>query len=273
MENKVIYFSLVLYNHKFEYIKPLLESIKGLSLAFKKSNKLTLLIHDNSCSDYISPIDLYKYNIYFNIFYSRNYKNIGFGAGHNSNLMGLKDISNDSLFIITNPDIDFKDYLLMPLLDLLFCTSKYSCVTPLVRNALGKIQFGVKRNPTILSLILGRFSFLNSFEIFKRYMINHNFRNFNYEKDVINSQCLPGCFLIVRPKVFNLIGGFNEIFFLHMEDADFVRRCSVYGETCHIPLGEVHHRWERGSHKSLKQNLYLLISSYLYFKCWGFKLY
>ena len=144
-------------------------------------------------------------------------------------------------------------------------------MTPLVRNQYKKIQYGVKRNPTILSLLLGRFTFLQKVKIFNRYMFFHSFRNFNYEKDTINSQCLPGCFLITRPEVFNLIGGFNEMFFLHMEDSDFVRRCSDHGETCHIPLGEVKHLWERGSHSSLKQTLYLIHSVYLYFKYWGVK--
>jgi len=65
------------------------------------------------------------------------------------------------------------------------------------------------------------------------------------------------------------VGGFSEQYFLHFEDADIVRKLSMYGYTKHVPLGRVTHGWARGSHTSPSQILSLMRSYLIYSIIWG----
>ena len=245
--NRVI-FSLVLYKQSFTEIKELISSIAS----FEKSSKIfniytTLLIHDNSPK----PLDMANLNNFKFICYKFNKKNIGFGSGHNKNLLNIRCNLSD-IYIVINPDIVF-DHLTLLKFVRKFINTEPVCTSPLIRNLNGQIQYSVKSDPTFLSLILGRVSFLQKIRFFK-----------------IKSSYLSGCFLLIKAKIYKKINGFDSRYFLHLEDADFTRMCSKYGLVLHDPSCTITHKWARGSHKSIKQMFYLIISLYKYFSKWGF---
>ena len=260
-----VIFSLVLYNHNFEDIKKLISSISKFEKSGKNYNLNTqLLIHDNSPHSSIKNFFCrYKF-----IKYRFNGRNIGFGRGHNLNLLNYNYELSD-IFIIINPDIEFNNICLIKFVQQ-FINSDSLCTAPLIRDSNGLIQYSAKSNPTFLSLLLGRFNFLQKIDIFKNYYIKHTNRHFDYTKDIINSSYLSGCFLLVKSHIYQKIEGFDPIFFLHLEDADFARKCSQYGKVIHNPSCTITHSWARGSHKSFKQMFYLIISTLKYFKKWGF---
>ena len=260
-----VIFSLVLYNQEFEEIEDLISSIYSFEKLGKNYNFEThLLIHDNGSNSIIENlINRYKF-----IKYKCNGKNIGFGNGHNSNLLNYGYESSD-IYIIVNPDIEFNSRCLIKFVQQ-FINSDFLCTAPLIRDSRGFIQYSAKTNPTVLSLLLGRFKMLQKINIFKKYYIKHTNRYQNYTKDKIKSSYLSGCFLLVKSNIYKKIQGFDPIFFLHLEDADFTRKCSQYGKVIHNPSCTITHRWARGSHKSFKQMFYLLISTFKYFKKWGF---
>ena len=70
--------------------------------------------------------------------------------------------------------------------------------------------------------------------------------------------------------IYLKVKGFDNRYFLHLEDADFTRMCSYHGIVIHDPTLKVIHKWARGSHKSIRQMLCLLISLFKYFRKWGF---
>ena len=260
-----ITFSLVLYKHKFSEIEKLIFSISSFEKLGKNNNlKTRLLIHDNSPNSLIENL-ICKYKF---IEYKCNGKNIGFGNGHNSNLLSY-DYEYSDIYIIVNPDIEFNGLSLIKFVKE-FINSDFICTAPLIRDSRGFIQYSAKLNPTILSLLLGRFKLLQKINIFKNYYIKHTNRDIDYTKEKIKSSYLSGCFLLVKSNIYKKIQGFDPIFFLHLEDADFTRKCSQYGKVIHNPSCTITHRWARGSHKSFKQMFYLLISTFKYFKKWGF---
>lgn len=260
-----ITFSLVLYKHKFSEIDKLIFSISSFEKLGKNNNlKTRLLIHDNSPNSLIENL-ICKYKF---IEYKCNGKNIGFGNGHNSNLLSY-DYEYSDIYIIVNPDIEFNGLSLIKFVKE-FINSDFICTAPLIRDSRGFIQYSAKLNPTILSLLLGRFKLLQKINIFKNYYIKHTNRDFDYTKEKIKSSYLSGCFLLVKSHIYQKIKGFDPIFFLHLEDADFTRKCSKYGKVIHNPSCTITHRWARGSHRSLIQMFYLFISTLKYFKKWGF---
>lgn len=260
-----VIFSLVLYKQKFEEIEDLITNIVDFYIEGKNLKISTeLIIHDNSPF----PINTNIFSNYKFIRYNFYGKNIGFGKGHNKNLLNKKYFNSD-IYIVINPDIQFNAKNLIEFV-IEFINSNIVCSAPLIRNLEGSIQYSVKNNPTLLSLILGRLGLLQKISIFKKYYIKHTNQNLDYTKDKIPSKYLSGCFLMVKARIYRKINGFDSRYFLHLEDADFTRMCSEFGMVIHNPNCTVFHGWARGSHKSLKQMFFLMISVFKYFKKWGF---
>jgi GT2 family glycosyltransferase len=200
-----------------------------------------------------------------------NAPNVGFASANNFNACFLLyDLSE--LFVVVNPDTSFFSSELAPLLYWVLDHKKVSCAAPLVINPGGATQCSAKHNPTFLSLLLGRLPALTALPFFASYDFWHRNLGSCYEKDVISSTYLSGCFLVIPSLSFREVGGFSASYFLHLEDADIVRRLSGVGLTVHNPVGKVSHRWARGSHKSLFQTLHLLRSIVVYAFSWGMNL-
>ena len=215
----------------------------------------------------------YKINKFFLCDYHKSKINLGFGKGNNKNYERVLNPSKNDFFVIINPDISFIPEELIPAFEFIKKDKKIVCVAPLIKNKKGNIQYSVKRNPTLLGLFLGRFNIFCTLPMFKKYMRAFKNKQFDYTKEIIKSTNLSGCFLIIRNWAFSKINGFDERFFLHVEDADIVRRLSFYGKTLHYPYGKVTHRWARGSHHSFKQQYHLILSMVKYFKIWGLKIF
>lgn len=267
-----IFFSLVLYNHTVPSIEPLLSSIGSLQSTYFCLD-CKLFLYDASQSrfstqevEYLTslahPVDI----DYF------SGPNIGYGMANNANFTRITEDS-PFLFVVVNPDVYFSPESLYPLLEWAFSNPSVSCTAPLIVNHLEQIQYSAKRNPTFLSLLLGRFSVLERFKPFLLYAEWHKHLHLDYSTETVVSTYLSGCFLLIPGHYFRAVGGFSSSFFLHLEDADLVRKLSSVGLTVHNPLGKVYHLWARGSHKSLLQMWHLTNSYFSYIKAWGFDLF
>ena len=226
-----LFFSLVLYKQTFDDIYPLLMSIEKLNNLYQ--DRVFLSIHDNT----------------------------------NSSLRFKK---ND-LFIISNPDTYFDPYELKKFIDFFLDQKNIVCANPLIRNKDYSIQYSSKRNPTFLSLLVGFLPFLLKIKMLREYDFFHKNKDKDYVNQTFEASFLSGSFLVVKSNIFKKVGGFTDSYFLHLEDADLVRKCSLHGETAHLPKGEIIHTWNRGSHKSLFQISHVIRSMAIYFYTWGFK--
>lgn len=262
-----VIFSLVLFKQNLDIISPLFVDVdKFYNFGLKNNIKTFFYIYDNS------PFRNNDINKLINkeyISYKFDSSNLGYGRAHNKNLLKNNNSSSNTVFIVVNPDISFNYLDLFNYLHN-FVESKYLCVAPLIVNERGEIQYSAKKNPTLLSLLIGRFKSLKSLKIFDNYQKIHVNAMRNYKKEKIQSSYLSGCFLIIKSTIYTKVKGFDNRYFLHLEDADFTRMCSSYGIVIHDPSLKVIHKWARGSHKSLRQMLCIFISLVKYFKKWGF---
>ena len=265
-------FSLVLYRHSIGDILPLLRSLA--SLAFDRLDyQVLLVIYDASPVGFPIPCitEIADALLGVRLLHQKG-ENIGFGSANNLNYKRAF-LDDDDLFIVVNPDISFVPQELSPLLDWLQANSAHvSCVSPLIANESGDIQYSAKRNPTFLSLLLGRISLLRRLKFFARYDSWHKNLSHDYRGSCIDCSYLSGSFLVVPSFYYSRVGGFCESFFLHLEDADLVRRLSNVGRTLHNPIGRVTHLWARGSHRSVSQMILLARSYLVYCGIWGFSI-
>lgn len=189
--------------------------------------------------------------------------NIGFGAAHNLILEGL-----DSRYhVIMNPDIYLQDgRALLILMDYLDSHPEVGMVVPKIIDEQGELQFLCRRNPTILDLFL-RFIPGN---LWSRRQDYHTMKDQDYNTS-FEVEFASGCFMMIRTKLFKQLGGFDDQFFLYVEDADLTRRVNMISKTVYVPQAIVCHAWQRASYSNPAMAKIHLKSLLHYFRKWGFR--
>lgn len=243
--------SLVLYHNPSE-------QFEGAIKSFLASGDGHLYIVDNSTAPLTS--------VFFDhprVRYLFAGQNLGFGRAHNLALNSLVEDSDFHLFL--NPDIVFEGDVL-PILQKYMMESGAGAVMPRIEYPDGRIQNLCKMLPTPFDLIVRRFVPVKSLRrrVDDRYVISEVPQD---KPSVVPS--LSGCFLLVRRSAIEKVGGFDERFFMYMEDIDLVRRVGDFFPTVYYPMVVVVHAFEKGSYKNFRLLRYHVQSAYRYFSKWG----
>lgn len=198
---------------------------------------------------------------YPDVSYLKTGQNLGFGGGHNKVLPLL-----DSRFhAIVNPDI----LLCMDALDVLMHfmeDEKIGMSVPRIVDEQGKLLSVYRRELTVWDMFLRMF--LKG--AFQKRQAYHTMQDMDYDRP-FEVPFAQGSFLVVRTELFRQLGGFDERFFLYMEDADLCRRVNQVSKLWYCPDATVIHKWERGSHKNKKLFMIHVKSMIAYFCKWGWK--
>jgi hypothetical protein len=243
--------SIVLYNHTWEAVGPLVESL----LTVESLNELYLI--DNSPS----PSPAFSESGARYIFTGSNR---GYGAAHNIALR--KSIQRDIPYhLVINPDIELNPAILTEMLEYLNHNSDTGLLMPRVVYPDGSLQYLCKLIPTPTDLLLRRF--LPSKLAHKR-MLRFEMRNTGY-REIMEVPYLSGCFMLVRTSTLKEAGLFDERFFMYPEDIDLTRRIHRRYKTLFYPAVTVIHRHEKSSYKSFRMLLIHLINLARYFNKWG----
>ena len=268
-------FTLVIYNNSPEEVSPLITSINYLNKINSVNYKIYLSIHDNGSKNNLDHFINSKLEAGITKLYHNSKSNLGFGKGHNLAYKKIKNYLNknnnkENILIIVNPDIYFEGEEIIKMISFILDAKNNDvvCMSPLIHNNFNKIQYSAKRNPTVLSLLIGRLNFLEKINLFKKYLSKNQNRKLTGGV-VFESSYLSGCFLLIKAKIYEKNKGFDERYFLHFEDADLTRELSKYGKCIHFPKAKITHLWQRGSHKSKKQTILLIQSMIQYFRKWG----
>ena len=80
---------------------------------------------------------------------------------------------------------------------------------------------------------------------------------------------ISGCFMLLRTDVFRRFGGFDERYFMYMEDVDLVRRIGASHRVVYDPRVWVVHGYGKGSYRNNKLLYYHIRSAVQYFFKWG----
>jgi GT2 family glycosyltransferase len=247
--------SLVIYNCDYKSFLPLLDSIKNSSISVK------LFIVDNSEIPRSYDFGDYSFVSYFSLC-----KNIGFGAAHNLIIDRVHKVSK--YHIILNPDIFFDSHVLKSLVNKLESDDTIGMISPKIYYPDGRFQFSCKLLPTPLNLF-SRFVFTKWFESLN-YRLNYKYeiRGADYIHEM-NVPCISGCFMLVRSSIISKVGGFDERFFMYLEDFDFSRRVNTISRVLFYPDVFIYHEHKKESFKRIKLMLVHILSAVRYFCKWG----
>lgn len=203
-----------------------------------------------------------------------NRDNPGYGRSVNRLFRRLVDRAGSAppYIGILNTDLSWVDGTFSQLLAWLQAHPGVSLAVPQIVDPGGAVQRLCKRNPTLLGLLSRRF--LPSWckpRWLARYDQWYVMADQDY-RQVFACTYLSGCCMLARTDAFSRVGGFDERYFLYLEDADLTRLLSRYGDCVHLPVAEVVHSWGRGNYRDLGLMLVNLVSAWLYFRKWGWAL-
>jgi N-acetylglucosaminyl-diphospho-decaprenol L-rhamnosyltransferase len=171
----------------------------------------------------------------------------GFGANHNTAFSHC----DENFFCVLNPDLIFTND---PFQNLIDDVSKYSLdiISPTILDVDGMKSESARDFPTLRSLAA-------------RFASNHRRTDFaqrsigNHE----NPYWVGGMFMLFRSEAFEELGGFDEGYFLYVEDVDICQRAIVKGMSIFVSdTCSVIHDARRASRRDIG-HLLLHLRSYL----------
>lgn len=222
---------------------------------FTKRYPLKLYVVDNASTD--QTVDLIEKSGQASVI--KNSKNLGFGAAHNKVL----DEELGKYHFVVNPDITLNSDCISDMVDYFEANPDVVMAMPKILNTDGTEQKLPKEKPTFKRLFLGRFSD----KVRSEYV---------WADKEIAEPCeinfCTGCFFCIRTEVFKKLLGFDERYFMYLEDADLALKAKLKGKVMLLPQFSVIHAWERESSKSLKYLFIHIISCFKFlFKWRGYK--
>ena len=215
-----------------------------------------------------SPVDSLKELATLNsrIIYIFNGANLGFGAGHN---VAIEKIALHSKYhLILNPDVYFDPSVIEKLYHFIEQYPEIGILSPKVLYPDGSLQYLCRKLPTPLDILLKRIPLPILRFFFSKRMNAYEYRNRDYN-EIMNVPSLSGCFMFVRTAVFKKVGGFDEKFFMYMEDFDFSRRFLRCYKTVYYPFVSIYHHYTRESATNKKLLFIAIKSTIYYFNKWG----
>lgn len=229
-----------------------------------KGHESTLFIVDNGSTD--NTIDVIKklQCEFSNIKLRQPEFNKGFGAGNN---FILKELSSD-YHIVLNSDIIIDSYCeLCKMIDYMNNHNEIGLLSPKLLNLDGTVQKLYKHNPSLLDMGL---RFISPKIMTKRQAwFVHDESGYNQIGMIEHAS---GAFMLFRTSIFKDIQGFDERYFMYMEDADITREVNQISRAMYYPSSTITHEWQRDSHKKFKYMMMTFNSMKKYFMKWGWKI-
>ena len=199
-----------------------------------------------------------------------NSDNPGYGRGINRLVSQLGYLPE--YIGVLNTDLSWQPGTFETMLAWLNSQPDVCLAVPQILNPAGEVQRLCKQHPTVLGLFSRRF-LLDRFKPnwLKRYDRHYVMADCNYHS-VFEVSYLSGCCMVIKLDAFQRVGGFDERYFLYLEDADITRSLASTGRCLHFPDAAVVHGWGRGNYYDLKLMFINLISAWRYFCKWGWVL-
>lgn len=246
--------SIVTYHNSKEEIKKVIYSFLGYQC------DSILFVIDNSIDNSISELCQDS-----RVRYIFNNANIGFGAAHN---IALKEVSKlcSSYHVLLNPDVYFNPIIINDLVVKADSDSSIGLIMPKILYPDGSTQYLCKLIPTPMDLLLRRFISNKAFKI--KLTNKYELKFFSYDKEA-EIPVVSGCFMFIKTSILQKINGFDERFFMYLEDVDLCRRAGELSKVLYFPEVSVIHNYEKGSYKNTKLLKYHINSAIKYFNKWG----
>jgi GT2 family glycosyltransferase len=190
--------------------------------------------------------------------------NVGFGSGHN---LILKKLASDYHFIL-NPDILLTEDTLSGMADWMDAHPAAVMARPALVFPDGQPQQLPLQKCSACALVYRQMPRL---KVLKRFNDRYVMAKADLTVPTEIEFC-TGSFSMIRTSVFQKIGGFDEKYFMYVEDADLTQKARKEGKAMLLPQFTAIHAWHRQPHTDASHFRLQLKSMLRYFSKWGFRL-
>lgn len=264
--------SVVLYSSDMALLNEAIDSLSKACSHAARTSTLTCtldLVNNNPDDEHkeaIATLARCAATEHFAVEYVEAGVNGGYGAGNNISIRHHEDAD---YHLVLNPDVLIQEDSLTNALAYLESNRDVGLLTPQVKGLDGTMHHLCKRNPTLLDMFIRSASSPLLNRLFLQRNFQYEMRDHDYQ-NVIKPVAYPtGCFMLFRRSVLARIGGFDEGYFLHYEDADIGRSVSQVSQTAYVPSVVVLHKWSRDTHKSWYMRWVTIKSGLRYWRKWG----
>ena len=171
-------------------------------------------------------------------------ENGGFGTGHNTVLSLLQS----RVHFILNPDIQLTADTLSDLADWMAQHPGVVMARPALTFPDGRPQRLPLRRCSVRAMVYRQLPCL-------KFWAKYNERYLMADKDLTKPteiEFCTGSFSAVDTAAFKAVGGFDEDYFMYVEDADLTQKMRTRGKAYLVPQYTAIHAWHRAAHRSLK---------------------
>ncbi|MGZ5686047.1 MAG: hypothetical protein ACXWG9_18115 [Usitatibacter sp.] len=245
--------AIVLYRHPAKQVREVVDSI----LMDGALDTLYLMDNGGMPAEYADIRDS-------RVIYHDCGANLGFGKAHNI-AIALAMEGGARYHIVINPDVQVRDKAITKLREAMERDPSIGLISPQLLNPDGSVQHLCKLLPTPYDLAVRRFG---TEAMRKRNDWRFTLRESGYGRPM-QAPSLPGAFMFMRLSVLRQVGGFDERYFMYLEDLDICRRIGRAAKTVFFPDAQVMHAHGRGSYHSLGLLATHIRSVFLYFGTYG----
>lgn len=190
-----------------------------------------------------------------------NNSNLGFGKANNIAL----EKAQGTFFVICNPDILLIENSFDKILPYMKKNTSVGAVIPKLIDKNHKIEPVYRRELTPYDVFIRYFHPFNTFSKRRAY---HTMQDMDFTKP-FQVPFGQGSFLVVRTSLMKQLNGFDERYFMYVEDADLCKRINQVSLLEYFPYTSVVHLWEKGSHRNFKLMKWHIQAMIKYFNKWG----
>lgn len=210
-------------------IRPLLEDLQSLNDMQEATAEIIVTLNIPEDEQFLEAAGALPLTVL------RNSRRQGFGSNHNAAFRRAAG----AIFVVLNPDVRMQDFSSAPMFEAL-ADPVAGAWAPLVRRPGGGIEDSARRFPTLRRL--GR-----------RVLLGERTRDYATDRSPLAVDWVAGMFIAFPRMAFQQINGFDERYFMYMEDAEICRRLERSGlRVIYDPRTEILHNAQRSSRKNLQ---------------------
>ncbi|MFV8053369.1 glycosyltransferase family 2 protein [Mycobacterium sp. 48b] len=219
------------------------------SLALATDRPVTVVMADNGSTDG-APEQAEKR--YPNVHLLRTGSNLGYGSAVNRGAERISDAECSEFFIVANPDVQWGPRSIDILLEAAQRWPRAGALGPLVRDPDGSVYPSARHQPSLvrggMHAVVGPFWKSNPWTA--------AYRQDRQEPSEREVGWLSGSCLLMRRAAFDAVGGFDERYFMYMEDVDLGDRIAQAGwQNVYVPSAEVLHHKGHSTGRDPARNL------------------
>jgi GT2 family glycosyltransferase len=267
--------SIVLHNSDLDLLRRTLQSLHDSARAARAAGYLepvTVALVDNASDpSYRARLEPELLNWpcddALGVSYLPQSHNRGFGHGHNTVLARL-----DSQFhLVLNPDVELQPDTLRAGLARLMHGEDIALACPRVVGRNGEQEFLCKRFPSVLVLLLRGFAPSFVRRLFQRRLVSYEMRDVCAGDRPVDVSIASGCFMLMRTRALQAVGGFDDEFFLYFEDFDLSLRLGRQGRLVFDPAMTIVHHGGYAASKGRRHLKYFIQSGLRFFNHHGWR--